>query len=261
MAKPSNSLRPDMHENAFFATVLLVVLILLGTFFASMTVKTLIETREIGAAQKTERSITVEGSSTVSVVPNMATVSIGVEVSAETVAQAQSQSAAKVNAIVNALMAAGIPAADIQTTNYSVYEDTSYNPTTGDYDSKGWITSQYIDVDIHDTNLVPSVLDIAGTNGATNIYGPNYSIDDSSVEKQQAREEAIAQAKDRAIEIAKSLGVGLGDIISYYESSDNYTPYPYYESASGLGGGTGSGLEPGTEEVTLNVTMTVQLVQ
>lgn len=261
MAKPSNGFWPDMHENAFFATALLVVLILLGTLFASLTVKTLIETQNIGVAQKSERSITVDGSSTVSVLPDMATVSIGVEVSADTVAQAQSQSAAKVNTIVNALMASGIPSADIQTTNYSVYEDTVYNPSTGDYDSKGWITSQFIDVDIRDTNLVSTVLDIAGTNGATNIYGPNYSIDDSSVSKQQARGEAIAQARERAVEIARSLGVNLGDVISYYEYSDNYDPYPYYGSMYDSSGGSGSGLEPGSEEVTLNVTLTIELVQ
>lgn len=253
---------PSMQDNALQATLFVVILILLATLFASLTLKTLVEANRVGAPEAAERSITVDGSSSALSAPDIATVGVSVESKAEAVATAQSDNNRVITTITDQLKAAGIPADDIQTSYYNVYEDQVYNPDTYDYESRGWIVNQSLEVTVREISLVPSVLDIAGRNGATNINGPNYRIDDSASSKQQARVSAIANARKNAEEIASALGARLGDVIDYSEYSSSAYPRPYAETAAyGLGGAGDIAVEPGQEQTELNVSITYELVQ
>lgn len=250
---------PSMRENAMFATVLLIVLIMLGTLFATITLKTLVEVQEVGMPEPSERSITVSGVASASAAPDRATVNVGVESKAASVDAAQKANTASITTISNSVQAAGVPAADIQTSSYSVYEDEVYNPTTGQYDSKGWIVYQELAVQINDISLVATVLEIAGANGATNIYGPNYELADPVAQQQEARVDAIAEARTQAVMIANGLGVQLGEVIDYEEWSTG--DVPIYDYAYGMGGAEAAAVQPGTEELELNVTITYELIQ
>lgn len=250
-----------MKDHALFATVLLVILILLGTLFAALTLKTLIEVDHIGVATEQERTIVAQGTSSALAVPDMATVNVGVESSADTVEAAQTQNTTTMNGIISQIQEAGIPEADIQTTAYNIYEDEVYNPETGEFESRGWIVYQTIKVQIADTSLVSTVLDIAGRSGATDVFGPNYEVSDQDAQKEVARAEAIAEARRQAQMIASGLGAELGDVISYEEWTSGQSPFPSPERGIGLGGAEDAAIEPGTEELELNVSITYELVQ
>lgn len=256
-----NGFWPSMHDNALLATLVIIILILLATLLASQTLKTLVEANQIGAPEAMERSITVDGSSRSFAAPDIASISVSVESKAESVELAQADNSQVISAITDQLKAAGIPAEDIQTSFYNVYEDEVYNPDTFEYEPRGWVVYQDLDVTVRDVTLVSTVLEIAGRSGATDIYGPNYSVDDTSSSEQQARISAIADARKNAMEIASALGARLGDVIDYDEWSAS--PYPYYAetAAYGLGGAGDIAIEPGQEEVSLNVSITFELVQ
>ncbi len=250
---------PNAHHNSLFATALVILVIVGATFLAALTVKTLMESKTIGMADAQERTISVTGTSQSEQAPDRATISIGVETPAETVELAQTQSNVVLAAMTNQLIAAGVPQTDIQTQYYNVYENETYNPVTGLYDSNGWIVYQTLSVRLDNLELVSTVLNIAGQNGATNVSGPNFEVKDQTAQKADARESAIENARMQAQEIADSLGAELGEVVSYEEWSSGMG-YPVYaeDRASDLGGAS---IQPGTEELEWNVSITYQLVQ
>lgn len=258
----SGSLWPSLRQNPLFAVTLLVLFFLAGLLFLSLTVKTLVQASVIGQPEPYERSIVVEGSSSTNVVPDIATVSVNVESSADTVALAQQENTEVIDSILTQLKDLEIDDADIQTSFYNVYEDEVWNPDTYEYESRGWIVYQELTIKVRDIEMVSDVLAIAGDSGATGISGPNYSVDDTNDQKDSNRAMAIRDARNKAEAIADDLGVELGDIIDYYEweSGDDYYYDSYvYEEAAGRGGV--ATVEPGSEEVELTVNITFELVQ
>lgn len=253
---------PRWNENKPFALALLLGLSFFIVFLMVKTGQAIRETHEIGKPEPFEHQITIDGQGKVTATPDIATVSMGVETKGETVAIAQQQNSDTMNALVNRLIATGLSEEDIQTSNYNVYENSEYNPVTELYEESGWIVSQQVTVKVRDTSRISVVLDTAGKNGATNISGPNFTIDDPSVLKDAARGKAIADASEKAQALAKKLGVRLKKVVGYSEWSDNGYPTPYYDymrsDMMGVGGATPD-IFAGTNEVTLNVSITYQL--
>ncbi len=256
------SLWPKWNDNKPFALALLLALSFFIVFLMVKTGQSLRLTAEIGKPEPFEHQITIDGQGKVMGTPDIATVSMGVETKGETVAGAQQQNSDTMNTLVNRLIATGIMEDDIQTANYNVYENNVYNTETEMYEESGWVVSQNVTVKVRDTSRISTVLDTAGKNGATNISGPNFTIDDPSVLKDAARGKAITDASEKAQALAKTLGVRLKKVVGYSEWSDSSYPTPYYDyvrsDMMGMGGGAPD-VYAGSNEVTLNVSITYQL--
>ncbi len=252
---------PTWRENKWFALLLGIVLVYTIVLLGAKINQTMLAAQQIGEPEPFEHTIVIDGTGTVTGTPDIATVSMGVESKGADVATAQAANTTAMNALIEKIKALGVASADLQTSNYSVYEDQTWNPDTGEYTSNGWIVSQQISVKIRDTAKISMVLDTAGKNGATNIYGPTFTIDDPTNLKAQARDEALADAKTRAEAIAKSLGVRLEQIVGYSEWSDD--GLSFFDSVKELGGAGGSAptIEAGSTDVTVNVSVTYKLAQ
>jgi len=258
---PHVSLWPSWHENKPFALALLLTFAFLIAFLMSRTTLALGEAKRLDTPAPYEHQITVEGTATVTGIPDIATVTLGVESEGPDVATAQPLNAGTVNALIAKIVELGVSKDDIQTADYSVYENTVWNPDTETYDSLGWIVSQQVTVKVRDTSKISSVLDTAGTNGATSISGPDFTIDDTSNLKDQARAEAIADASDKAIELSKTLGVTFERVVGYAEWL-NADSSPYYTFAEmGIGENLAPDVLPGSTELTLNVSVTYKLAE
>jgi len=77
--------------------------------------------------------------------------------------------------------------------------------------------------------------------------------------KNKAREDAVKQAKEKALAASKMAGFRLGRVVSFYENSVGEVPM-YYE-AMGKGGAASSvspspQIEPGNQEIKITVTLT-----
>lgn len=254
------SVWPSWHENKPFALALLLTFSFLIVFLMARTSLALGEAARLDTPEPFEHQITIEGVGTATGTPDIAEVSMGIDSKGDTVAVAQLANTNAMNALIAAVAALGVSKDDIQTANYSVYENSEYNPETEAYEAKGWIVSQSLTVKVRDTSKISGVLDAGGQNGATNIYGPNFTIDDPSNLKDEARVEAIADATSKAAQLAATLGVRLERVVGYSEWSDTGYPTPYYAlSERGVGGAMPEVL-PGTSEVSLNVSVTYKLV-
>lgn len=99
----------------------------------------------------------------------------------------------------------------------------------------GYDVNQTIEVKIRDLAKAGELFDSIGKAGIQTVNGLQFAIDDLDSVKAIAREEAIANAKEKAQKIAKDLGVKLVKITSFYDSSDEQV-YPYAREMSAMGG-------------------------
>lgn len=213
------------------------------------------------------QTITVEGTGEAVAIPDIARISFTVSESATTVAVAQSEATAKTDEALAALTDLGIEDADVKTLYYNVYPQYEYSTCYTGYCPPstpritGYEVSQSIEVTIHDTALAGDVLAALGATEVQNISGPNFTVEDADTVKAEAREIAIAEAKEKAKKLAKDLGVHLGKVVSFYETQPGY---PYYDMG-GYGGPERSAaqsapsLPTGEQETSVTISITYEI--
>jgi len=217
------------------------------------------------------RTITVVGTGKVQAKPDVAHLTVGVEVTAPTTTGAVEKAQVKMTSVLSALKEAGIPEKDIQTSNYSItFERTQTDagpatagnapatPVGGEGEPAGFYrVSNMVDVTVRDLDKVGDALDAAVKSGANNVWGVSFGLDDTSALEVQAREKAVADAKARAESLAKLNGVGVGDVLAISEVIGNQ-PGPIFlkESANAAYGGGGGPVEPGEMTYTTMVQIT-----
>ena len=209
-------------------------------------------------------SISVTGTGTVTLVPDVARLTLGVTVERTTVGSASSDAATAMTAIVAAVKAQGVAAKDIATTGIDLsprYADCSATGSTSPCPSSGRIVgytmSEQIAVTVRDLAKVGPVIDRATAAGATNVYGITLTVADPAAAQATARERAIADARAKAEAMAKAAGVSIVGVISIEEGS-NSVPVPY--AASRLtADAVVTPVEPGSLDVSANVSMGFEL--
>jgi uncharacterized protein YggE len=255
---------PQWNENRPFAVLLLILGGYAAVFLLVKTGEVLKNTDQIGKPVPYEHTIFVEGEGKAVGVPDVATVSMGVETKGDDVATAQMQNTTTSNALIDRVQALGIDEADIQTSNYSVYQNYVWNPDTQTSDPSGWIVSQQLTVKVRETSAIAGVLQAAGEAGATNISGPNFTVDDTSHLKDEARAKAMEDVAQRAKEIASSLGVRFEKVVGYSEWVDSgvmpYAPSSY-RSDMAMMTDPAPNIMPGSNELTLHVSVIYKLVE
>jgi uncharacterized protein YggE len=204
-------------------------------------------------------SISVSGFGEAVGKPDMAVIQLGVNVVADQIGDAIDESNLIMGNIASALLAAGIAEADLQTTNFNVWFEDRYDPTTGQSTGERiYHVDSTLQVKIREIDQTPQVLEVALEKGANNIYGLNYDIEDKSVLEAEARSKALEDARARADQLAREIGVSLGDPIFVNEGTSGASPYPLaYEMAVGMGGGPPISTGQLTVGVQVNVTYAV----
>jgi len=204
-----------------------------------------------------QEGIWVSGEGKVTAVPDLAIVVLGIEAQAATVAEAQTQASEAMGRVMTALEDNGVAEKDIQTQYFNVYQRTQWDEIMGEEVVIGYQVSNMVTTKIRDIDNAGLIIDAVVTAGGdlTRINSINFSIDDPSVYLDEMREEAMADAKDRAEQLAQLAGVKLGKPI--YISESSYLPYPEYPRVYYEGGmappAAPPPISPGEMEITLNV--------
>lgn len=203
------------------------------------------------------RYITVVGQGDVKVDPDIAVLSLGADTSDADVQKAIDANNTIMDDVVAALKDAGIEDADIQTSNFSIYRDTGYGMVASTETTPIYRVSNMVSVTIRDLASVADVLDAVIGAGANSMYGVNFTLEDWSQAQADARVKAMADAADRAAQLADLAKVDLGDVISVSEVIGGQgVPYPAVSSAMGLGGGGGTSVSPGKLDVSTSIQVT-----
>ena len=254
---------PQWDENKPFALVLLLLGAFVIVYFNARITQVQKETDQIGEPIPYEHNITVEGEGKVIGTPDIATITLGVESKGDDVGAAQTSNTVIANSLIEKVKAMGVVSADVQTSNYSVYPNYQWVEESQTSEQQGWTVSQTISVKVRDLTKVSGLLSMAGSSGATSVSGPEFTIDDTSNLKAEARSKAVTDAKSKAEALAAELGVKLEGITSYSEYMNTPSPYPYYDMYA-MGEGMKSAaptIEPGSSEVDLVVSVTYKIAQ
>lgn len=208
-------------------------------------------------------TISVTGEGRVSAVPDIASLSFGVQTGRQQTAQiAMEKLTNDMNAVIDAVKEVGIEMNDIRTESLNLRP--AFDWKSGEQIPRGFEANQSLRVKVRDLEKIGEVLSAATAAGANQAGGVSFTIDDPEELQAQAREEAITNAKEKAHELASQIGVTLGKLKRFNEGGA-LTPQPMYERAmmSDIGyGGGGDGPVPmpaGEQEVIMNVTLQYEI--
>lgn len=205
-------------------------------------------------------TLTVEGFGQAFGSPDIAVVNMGVQTSSEDVSEAYNDANTMIQNVIDALVAMGIERRDIQTTGLYLYQDTPFNPQTGEpSETPIYRVQNSLTVTVRDVSQAGEVINTGVQAGANNIGGLTFSIDDAAALEQEARAAAIDDARTRAEELAGLMGVELGAPTIVVEASGSQGPFFYDRvQAMGLGGG-GAAVEEGQLSVAVVVRVTFNI--
>jgi uncharacterized protein YggE len=201
------------------------------------------------ATSSTGSTITVTGNGSVDSTPDQASFDFGVTTNGATAAQALSSNSVQARAIIDALKKAGIPSADIQTTQVSLWPQTSSNGKV----ITGYQASNSVNVTAP-LGKSGALVDAAVGAGANNVDGPSLDTAQKSALYNKALDSALSDAKQKAQAIAGASGLTLGTVLKVHEGGQS-TPVVYAEAALGSAKAMPP-IEAGTQKIQAAVTVT-----
>ena len=173
--------------------------------------------------------ITVTGQGEVAATPDMATISMGVASQAATAEEAMDATSSSVAALLETLSAAGIEARDVQTSGLNlnpVWDHGSSRP--GAPEVTGFNAVNTVTVRKRGLDGLGEVLDDVLGVGANMFQGLSFGLQDPEPHLDEARRQAVADARRKAELYAMAAGVELGPIISISEATAMQSPQPMF---------------------------------
>lgn len=207
--------------------------------------------------QKTD-TFNVTGEGKIIVKPDMAVVNVGIQATGTTVKQVQENINGVISRVSAAIKKLGVDEEDIQTTNYTI--NPNYDFQGSSQRITGYSAGTNLSIKVKQIDNVNSVIDAATANGANQVGGISFDVDDKTKAENEAREKAVAQAKTKAQQSAKIAGFKLGRIINYSENFNGFPgPIPLRAMAEGSPE-IPTQVEPGSSEITIIVTLSYEVL-
>ena len=159
--------------------------------------------------------------------PDLSVVNIGVETRGETVATARSKAASSMSKVLTSLDKNDVDTKDVQTSNFSIYPEYVYEDVPGKRYSVqkliGYRVANAVKVKVRNLDRLGDIIDDAASSGGDDIRinGISFTIEDTKVLEDLARELAVADAINKAEEIARLTGTSLGRIVDIVDNPSN----------------------------------------
>jgi len=241
----------ETQEKRLFGLVLIlvvVVAVLAGFAIYASYMKPGVVLPPPSSEQKT---ISIGGTGTISMSPDIGWFTASVVTQAATAAQAEQQNNDAMSKVVSAFKSAGIAEKDMQTVEFSL------NPIYQDSKEPGkppilvaYSVRQSIRVTVNDVTAVGKMLDLAISNGANEMSGVYFGLSDAKAQQaqSQALDLAVKDANDKARTIANAMGVTLVGPVSV-SLGGYYQPVQMSVKA----GAESAPIMPGQLQYTVNV--------
>jgi len=183
-------------------------------------------TPEVNVSLNTQaEGIWVSGSGKVAVTPDIALLQLGIETQEATVAEAQAKASEAMDKVKASLIDSGVAEKDIQTRSFRISQRTRWDDVQQQEVVTGYRVTNQVVAKIRDMEKVSGIIDavVAAGGDYTRISSLNFSVDDPTTYYDEAREKAMADAKEKAEKIAGLAGLLLGKPTYINESAS--TPY------------------------------------
>lgn len=203
------------------------------------------------------RSLNASGTGIVSIKPDVAYINIGVHTESATAAEATAQNNKDAEAVIKAIKAAGVADDDIQTNNFSIYQNYQTDPTTGARLSTTYVVDNTVAVTVRDLGKLGAILDASVKAGANTVNSIQFDLLDKTQALADARTKAVKAAREQADALASAAGVTLVNIQTI-NTSEN-TPGPILYAKSFGGGFAADAASVPTSGGTLEISVTASL--
>lgn len=221
------------------------------------------------AAQAAEKpaTISLQGKGEISVAPDMAVVTTRVVTIGASAPEALQANTAAIAKVIADIKAAGIETKDIQTSGFSIYPRYEDRKALSQSQSEppkivGYEVSNGVTVRVRALEKLGTILNAVVASGANSVDGISFTISDTSEKLDEARKEAVADARRKADLYAAAAGVKLGRILSISEGVVA-TPRPYalrMEKAMAMSAAPVP-VEAGEETLSANVSIVWEIAQ
>ncbi|SFM91001.1 SIMPL domain-containing protein [Methanolobus profundi] len=239
------------NDRSYFAIIALsIVLVVMSLTIYAIT--------QSGTEQSAADTITMSGYAEQKVVPDTASLNIGVVIQADTSEEAASENAAIMSAVIEGLKELGLDDKEIQTSYVSVYPIYNYDEGRT---ITGYSASNSVEVTTTNLDILSDVIDRSAAAGANQIGSISFTVSDEQQEELRAdlMDEAVADAASKANDLADSLDLKITGVqtASISESGNNRIYYAMdVEEAAMDEGGVSTPIEPGESTVSMSVQVT-----
>ncbi len=205
------------------------------------------------------RSITVQGTSQLDVIPDQAHITVSYSNKANDLEEARRLNAVTTANIQRKLLQLGLAQDDIRTSNYSVYPLYSKQESNTAAKIIGYEVSNSLSLTVNNIDLTGQVIDTALKAGANQIQGVSFAKKDETAVKNTALTLAVRDAQVKAQAIAATLNKNIINTISVTEGSVRIQfPELYRYSAKALPAAT-TPISPGVQHVSASVTIVFEI--
>ncbi len=217
--------------------------------------------------------------------PDLAVFNAGVATQGRTAGEALTANSTAMANVISQLRRAGIAERDIQTSNLTiepVYSDPEreaaaaarmsgqpyYPPVGGAGVPKivGYRANNSVSVRQRDLKSFGRVIDTLVAAGANQVNGPSFTMDNPEPALDQARVQAMRQARERADLYARAAGLRVVRILSISEGGGYFGPPPVVFARGSIAGAPPAApppppapIQPGELQMTANVTVLFEL--
>ena len=199
--------------------------------------------------------LVVTGSAEILVVPDEATVRLGIVRQSTNAQAAQEQANATAQEILNAIGKAGVPANQIQTARLVL------SPVYAPRDSRdaprivAYNATNSVSVRVDNLSLVGAVIDAGLKAGANQLDGVQFGLRNDLPSREEALKQAVQEARSKAQVMADTLRVNLLDVLEASEGGVSIMPVAEAGMAQRLSIAADTPVSPGQIQVHANVTI------
>lgn len=217
-----------------------------------------------GAARNGEQTITLSGAGKVTVVPDRATASLGVQVTKPDAKAAMAEANTLQAKVIAALTGSGVAKSDIRTSGLDLQPEYDYEGR-GKPEITGYTVTQTVKVTMKDLKKAGDVISAAAEAGgnAIRINDFKLSVGDKDEAMGEARDKAIADARKKAEQFAKAADRELGKVMRITETGSESGPQPYEDmyaaDSAALNSLKSAPIEPGEQKLSINVKVVWEL--
>ena len=171
------------------------------------------------------QGVWVNGEGKVTVTPDLAILSLGIESQEATVVEAQAKASEAMEKVIQALKDQGIEEKDIQTQYFNISQVTNWKMEKEEV--TGYRVTNTVTVKVRDLQKVGPVIGavVEAAGDLTRVSGLNFTVEEPAPYYIEARELAMTHAAAKAGELAEQMGIELGKVTYITENSNNYGIY------------------------------------
>lgn len=202
--------------------------------------------------------VQVTGHGSLTVVPDMAHVSVTVEKTGEDMSAARADVERRTSEVIASAKRLGVSERDISANTLSIWPEYRWQNNTQIF--VGQHVSRRIEITLHDLDRYADLVSALVKAGVNNVSNTSLDRSDMPELRRQALAQAVDDAHARALALAKAANVNLGSVYSITENT-GFAPRPIVTGFRVAPASDGAEYEPGTIEITADVTVVYLLKQ